>query len=109
MCLKSLFAVSENYPDLKANQNFLGLQGDLKELEDKLQNSRRFYNATVRDFNTRIQMFPGSLIAGMLGFSVKEFFEAAGAERENVKVDFEDKPAVKDEEVEETEDEQDEE
>lgn len=88
--LKSLFAVAENYPDLKANQNFLDLQEKLSGLEDKLQNSRRFYNATVRDYNTKIQMFPGNILAGMFNFEKKQFFEAAGDERENVKVDFSD-------------------
>ncbi|MCA9374840.1 LemA family protein [Candidatus Dojkabacteria bacterium] len=87
--LRSLFAVAENYPDLKANQNFLQLQTDLKAIEDNLQKSRRFYNATVRDFNTKIQVFPGSLIAGIFNFVKREFFEAAGDERENVKVSFE--------------------
>lgn len=92
--LKTLFAVAENYPDLKANQNFLDLQEKLTGLEDKLQNSRRFYNATVRDYNTKIEMFPGSLIAGIFNFTRKEFFEAVGAERENVKVSFEDQPTT---------------
>lgn len=86
--LKSLFAVAENYPELKANENFLSLQAELTELEDKLQMSRRFYNATVRDLNTMVEMFPGSVIAPMLGVTKREFFEAAGAERENVKVSF---------------------
>jgi LemA protein len=88
--LKTLFAVAENYPDLKANENFLQLQTDLKALEDSLQKSRRYYNATVRDFNTKIQMFPGSLLAGIFGFIKKEFFEAVDQERENVKVSFDD-------------------
>lgn len=86
--LKTLFAVAENYPDLKANENFLKLQGDLTGLEDSLQKSRRYYNATIRDYNTKVQMFPGNLFAGVFGFVKKEFFEAAGDERENVKVDF---------------------
>lgn len=93
--IKTLFAVAENYPDLKANQNFLDLQAKLSGIEDKLQNARRFYNATVRDYNTRIQVFPGNLIAGLFGFMKKEFFEAAGEERDNVKISFEDeKPAT---------------
>ncbi len=86
--LKTFFAVAENYPDLKANQNFLKLQEDLKILEDSLQKSRRYYNGTVRDFNTKIQMFPGSLFAGMFGFVKKEFFKVVGEARENVKVSF---------------------
>lgn len=86
--LKSLFAVSENYPDLKANQNFLELQRELLDTENKIQASRRFYNGNVRDFNTKIQTFPNSLVAGMLGFKEKEFFEAEGEEKENVEVKF---------------------
>jgi LemA protein len=86
--LKSLFAVSENYPDLKANQNFLELQRELTDTEDKIQASRRFYNGNVRDFNTKIQVFPSNLIAGMLNFTKREFFEAEEGEKENVKVEF---------------------
>lgn len=73
--LKSLFAVSEAYPDLKANQNFLQLQQELVDTEDKIQASRRFYNAGVRDLNTKIQIFPNNIFAGMLGFKQREFFE----------------------------------
>ena len=73
--LKSLFAVAEAYPDLKANQNFLQLQQELVDTEDKIQASRRFYNGGVRDLNTKIQTFPVNLIAGMFGFQSKEFFE----------------------------------
>jgi len=73
--LKSLFAVAEAYPDLKANQNFIQLQNELVDTEDKIQASRRFYNGGVRDLNTKIKMFPSNLIAGMLGFHSKEFFE----------------------------------
>ncbi len=86
--LKSLFAVAENYPELKANQNFLDLQNKLAEVEDNLQLSRRYYNAVVRDFNTKIQVFPNNILAQMLGFTSRIFFEASGAEKENVKVDF---------------------
>ncbi|MCX6766499.1 MAG: LemA family protein [Candidatus Moranbacteria bacterium] len=86
--LKSLFAVAEAYPDLKANQNFLELQRELTDTEDKIQASRRFYNGNVRDFNTKIQVFPNNVFAGMLGFSAREFFEAAGGEKEAVKVEF---------------------
>ncbi len=75
--LKSLFAVSENYPDLKANQNFLDLQAQITDTEDKIQASRRFYNSVVRDFNTKRKVFPTSIFAGMLGFHTdKEFFES---------------------------------
>lgn len=73
--LKSLFAVAEAYPDLKANQNFLQLQQELVDTEDKIQGSRRFYNAGVRDLNTKIQIFPNNIFAGMLGFKQREFFE----------------------------------
>lgn len=73
--LKSLFAVAEAYPDLKANQNFMQLQQELVDTEDKIQGARRFYNAGVRDLNTKIKMFPTNLIAGMLGFTEREFFE----------------------------------
>lgn len=87
--LKSLFAVAENYPDLKANQNFMELQQTLAEIEDHIQMSRRYYNGTVRDFNTAVQVFPTNLIAGMLGFTKRDFFELANEkERENVKVSF---------------------
>lgn len=73
--LKSLFAVAEAYPDLKANQNFLQLQEELVDTEDKIQASRRFYNGGVRDLNTKIQTFPANIIAGMFHFEAKEFFE----------------------------------
>ncbi len=86
--LKSLFAVSENYPDLKANQNFLELQRELTDTEDKIQASRRFYNGNVRDFNIKIETFPSNIVAGMLNFSKREFFAADEAEKENVKVQF---------------------
>ena len=87
--LKTLFAVAENYPELKANQNFLDLQNTLKEVEEKLQLSRRYYNATVRDFNTQIQVFPNNMVAGMFHFGKRDFFEVGSPEeRENVKVSF---------------------
>ncbi|PIP26869.1 MAG: hypothetical protein COX30_04900 [Candidatus Moranbacteria bacterium CG23_combo_of_CG06-09_8_20_14_all_39_10] len=86
--LKTLFAVSENYPDLKANQNFLELQRELTDTEDKIQASRRFYNGNARDFNIKIEVFPNNMIAGMLHFTKREFFEAGEGERENVKVEF---------------------
>lgn len=73
--LKSLFAVAEAYPDLKANQNFLQLQQELVDTEDKIQASRRFYNGGVRDLNTKIQVFPNNVFAGMLGFTQRDFFE----------------------------------
>jgi LemA protein len=73
--LKSLFAVAEAYPDLKANENFIQLQQELVDTEDKIQASRRFYNGGVRDLNTKIQIFPNNMFAGMLGFKSREFFE----------------------------------
>ncbi|HAV11222.1 MAG TPA: hypothetical protein DCX32_01630 [Candidatus Moranbacteria bacterium] len=86
--LKSVFAVAENYPDLKANQNFLELQKELSDTENKIQASRRFYNGNVRDFNTKIEVFPNNLIASKLNFAKREFFEADEVEKENVKVEF---------------------
>jgi LemA protein len=86
--LKSLFAVSENYPDLKANQNFLELQRELSDTENKIQASRRFYNGNVRDFNTKIQSFPNNMIAGTLNFKEKDFFEAGEEEKKNIEVKF---------------------
>lgn len=73
--LKSIFAVAENYPDLKANQNFLSLQTELSEIENSIQSARRFYNGNVKNINTVIGMFPGNIIAKVLGFSEQEFFE----------------------------------
>lgn len=73
--LKSLFAVAESYPDLKASQNFVELQQELVDTEDKIQASRRFYNGGVRDLNTKIQTFPSNIVAGMFGFKNREFFE----------------------------------
>ena len=87
--LKSLFAVAENYPDLKASQNFAKLQDELSDTENKIQAARRFYNGNVRDFNTKIQVFPNNLIAGSLKFSQRDFFEIEEPkEREAVKVEF---------------------
>lgn len=87
--LKSLFAVSENYPDLKANANFLELQRELSDTENKIQAARRFYNANVRDFNTKIESFPSNLIAGMFTFGKREFFELEEeAARKPVEVQF---------------------
>ncbi len=87
--LKSLFAVAENYPQLKANENFLSLQNELTDTEDKIQAARRFYNGMVRDLNTRIQQFPYNMIAGTFNFKPMEFFgDLSEAEKEPVKVDF---------------------
>jgi LemA protein len=90
--LGRLFAVAENYPELKANQNFLALQGELTNTEDRIQASRRFYNANVADFNRRVQAFPSMVIARMFGFKEEEFFEIPESERAVVaqapRVDF---------------------
>ncbi len=87
--LKSLFAVAESYPDLKASTNFAKLQDELSDTENKIQASRRFYNGNVRDFNTKIQVFPNNMVAGMLKFQAYEFFEIDDAtERKNVDVKF---------------------
>jgi LemA protein len=90
--LKSLFAVAENYPDLKANQGFQQLQAELVDTEDKIQAARRFYNGAARDLNIKIQSFPTNIFAGLLGFKQREFFDVdanqAAAVAEPVKVDF---------------------
>jgi LemA protein len=90
--LRQLFAVAENYPDLKANQNFLALQSEIANTEDRLQAARRFYNANVQDFNRRVQAFPSNLIARSFGFKEEEFFEIPEALRAQVaeapRVDF---------------------
>ncbi|HET7236828.1 MAG TPA: LemA family protein [Actinomycetota bacterium] len=80
--LRQLFAVAEAYPDLKANQNFLALQAELANTEDRLQTSRRFYNANVRDYNQRVKQFPSVIVASMFGFKEEEFFEIEEALRE---------------------------
>jgi LemA protein len=86
--LKSIFALAEAYPDLKANQNFLELQRELTDTEDKIMASRRFYNGNVRDFNTSLQVFPTNIINGILKFKSYEFFQVAEDEKEPVKVQF---------------------
>ncbi|MDY0266880.1 MAG: LemA family protein [Methanimicrococcus sp.] len=86
--LKSLFAVAENYPDLKANDSFLDLQKQLKESEDKIAYTRQFYNDTVTKYNIDIQTIPRNIIAGMFGFTKKELFEVEGEAREAPKVQF---------------------
>ncbi len=86
--LKSLFAVMENYPELKANENFLRLQEELTATENKISFARQFYNDIVMDYNTMLQTFPQSIIASMFNFTVREFFEAPAAEREVPKVKF---------------------
>lgn len=89
--LKSLFALAENYPDLKANQSFIELQGELSRIEEKIQNARRYYNGVVRDNNTKIDQFPSNLVAGSMNFQKAEFFEldeADAAARQPVDVKF---------------------
>jgi LemA protein len=102
--LKSLFAVTENYPDLKANQGFQQLQGELVDTEDKIQAARRFYNGAARDLNIKIQTFPTNILAGMMGFKIRDFFDVdageAAAVAKPVDVDFsadsaDSKPAAK--------------
>jgi LemA protein len=87
--LKNLFALAEAYPDLKANTNFLELQGELRRMEEEIANSRKYYNAVVKTYNTKREMFPSSIIAGLFHFDKKPLFEVGNEqERENVKVQF---------------------
>jgi LemA protein len=87
--LRGLLAIAEDYPDLKANQNFLELQTALQNIEGDLSNARRYYNATVRDYNTSIQQFPGVILANMTGFKPRDFFELEDKqEAKNVEVKF---------------------
>lgn len=87
--LRSLFAIAESYPELKANTNFLELQRQLSDLEEEIAGARRYYNGVVNKFNTKTEMFPGNLIAGLFGFRRKPLYEVNDiAERENIKVSF---------------------
>ena len=86
--LSKLFALAENYPDLKANTNFLDLQNNLKDTEDKIAYARQFYNDAVLKYKNKLEVFPSNIIAGMFGFKPEPFFEATETERENVKVSF---------------------
>ncbi|MBI2611378.1 LemA family protein [Candidatus Gottesmanbacteria bacterium] len=86
--LKSLFAVAENYPQLRASENFNALQKELSDTEDKVAYSRQFYNSTVLEYNRTIKVFPNVLFAGMFGFTEEQFFETKGQEREKVEVKF---------------------
>lgn len=86
--ISKIFAIAENYPQLRANENFIHLQSTLKDLEDNIQKSRRFYNGTVRDFNAKIVVFPNNLVAGLFGFKNLPFFEASEEEQKNVEVKF---------------------
>ena len=86
--LGKLFAIAENYPQLRANENFVHLQKELSDTEDKVAYSRQYYNSVVNDYNTKIRTFPNTLFNEMFGFGEKEFFAANDAERKSVKVDF---------------------
>lgn len=86
--LRGLFALAEAYPQLRAAENFAQLQSTLARIEEALQNARRYYNAVIRDFNTKVQQFPSNLVAGMFGFRNREFFEIPDADREVPKVKF---------------------
>ncbi|HVF69661.1 MAG TPA: LemA family protein [Xanthomonadales bacterium] len=86
--LKSLFAVAESYPDLKSSQNFMELQGELSDTENKIAYSRQFYNSNVLDYNNKLGIFPSSVIAGMFNFKPTEFFQAGEEDKKEVKVKF---------------------
>ena len=86
--VSKLFALAESYPDLKANTNFLQMQDELKETENKIASARQFYNDVVLRYNNKIQMFPSNIVAGLFGFKTEAFFEANKEEKENVKVKF---------------------
>lgn len=86
--LRGLFALAESYPQLRAVESFTQLQGTLAQIEDAVQNARRYYNAVVRDLNTKIQQFPSNIVAGMFGFANREFFEIPDADREVPQVKF---------------------
>ena len=86
--VSKLFALAESYPDLKANENFLSLQGELKETEDKISYARQFYNDSVMTYNNKVQMFPSNIIANMFNFKTELFFEADDSDRKNVEVKF---------------------
>ena len=86
--LKSLFALSESYPDLKANENFINLQNQLQSIENDILQSRKYYNAVVRSFNTKRELFPQSIVAGMMNLEKKEYFEIDDNERDSVSVSF---------------------
>ncbi len=86
--LRGLFAVAENYPQLRAVENFTQLQTQISQIEDQIQLARRFYNAVVRDLNTRVAQFPSNLVAGLFGFRAREYFEMEAGERESPSVQF---------------------
>jgi len=86
--LVDFFALAEQYPDLKANTNFIALQNDLRDMETKISQSRRYYNGTVRDYNQSIAVFPNNLLAGMFGFTAEPFFEEDNGAKDVPKVSF---------------------
>ena len=86
--LRGLFALAESYPQLRATENFAQLQATLGQIEEAVQNARRYYNAVVRDLNTRVQQFPSNIVAGLFGFKNREFFEIPDAQRETPQVKF---------------------
>lgn len=86
--LSRIMAISENYPDLKASQNFIELSHNLTQIEDEIANSRKYYNGTVRIFNNKIQMFPSNVVSNLFGFHSANMFEADAEEKNNVKVDL---------------------
>ena len=86
--LPKIMAIAENYPELKANQNFSDLMSQLSKIEEDIANSRKYYNAVVRELNNKVEMFPSNLVANMFGFKKTKMFEANENERENVKVEF---------------------
>lgn len=88
--ISKLFALAESYPDLKANENFISLQNDLKDTEDKISYARQFYNDAVRVYNDKVQMVPSNIVANICGFAKEAFFEAIGEDREAPKVSFDD-------------------
>ena len=84
--ITKIMAIAENYPELKANENFAKLSADLSKIEDEIANSRKYYNGAVRELNNKVQMFPSNMIAGMFGFKQANMFEVNSEERDNVKV-----------------------
>lgn len=86
--IASIMAVAENYPDLKANSNFMQLSAELTGVEEDIANSRKYYNGSARKFNDKVQMFPSNIVAGMFHFKTAEMFEVSAEERNNVKVEF---------------------
>ena len=84
--MTKIMALAEKYPDLKANENFINLSNQLTKVEEDIANARKYYNATVRDYNNKVEMFPSNVIAKMFGYKTKDMFESTEEERQNVKV-----------------------